>query len=62
MHMNSILKSDADNITKAGTIWTLGMIGQHSSEHSRFICNSDAMINMMEVNKLSVLLLNNIDW
>lgn len=56
MHMNIILKSNADNITKAGTIWSLGMIGQHSSEHSRSICTSDVMINMMEVSKLSTIL------
>lgn len=56
MHMTNILKSNVDTMTKAGTIWTLGMIGQHSSEHSRSICTGDAMIIMMEVSKLSKIL------
>ncbi|XP_027841252.1 sperm-associated antigen 6-like [Aphis gossypii] len=35
IHLAAILKSNTDKLTKAGTIWTLGMIGQHSAEHAR---------------------------
>ncbi|XP_025191306.1 sperm-associated antigen 6-like [Melanaphis sacchari] len=49
MHLTAILKSDADKLTKAGVIWTLGMIGQHSAEHARSICSCDGLTNIMNV-------------
>lgn len=49
MHLTGILKSDTDKLTKAGTVWTLGMIGQHSAEHARSICSCDALTNIVDV-------------
>lgn len=48
-HLTDILKNDLDMCLKAAVIWTLGMIGQHSSEHARHICAGDAMTTMMDV-------------
>lgn len=49
MHLTAILRSDTDKLTKAGTVWTLGMIGRHSAEHARSICSSDALTNIINV-------------
>lgn len=49
MHLTAILKSDTDKLTKAGTVWTLGMIGQHSNEHARSVCSCDAISNIINV-------------
>ncbi|XP_029341517.1 sperm-associated antigen 6-like [Acyrthosiphon pisum] len=49
MHLTAILRSDTDKLTKAGTVWTLGMIGQHSAEHARSICSCDAITNIINV-------------
>lgn len=49
MHLTAILKSDTDQITKAAAVWTLGMIGQHSSENSRSICTGDTITAMIDV-------------
>lgn len=48
-HLTDILTSDTDMYLKTAVIWTLGMIGQHSTEHARHICAGDAMIAMMDV-------------
>ncbi|CAI6359268.1 unnamed protein product [Macrosiphum euphorbiae] len=49
-HLTAVLKSDTDNdCLKAGTAWTLEMIGQHGAKHSKsvFACNAvSAMIDV----------------
>jgi hypothetical protein len=51
LHLIAILKSNVDRFTKAGAIWTIGLIGQHSSEHSRSVAASDALNIMMDVRR-----------
>lgn len=49
LFLTEILKGNKDSYTKAGVVWTLGMVGQHSSEHSRAICDSGAVVIMIDV-------------
>lgn len=55
-HLTAVLKSDTDNdCLKAGTAWTLEMIGQHGAKHSKsiFACNAvSAMIDVRTINKI----------
>lgn len=50
IHLTSILKNhNTDQYIKAGTVWTLGMIGQHSYEHARYINDCGAITAIMNV-------------
>lgn len=49
-HFADILRScDTDKYLKAGTVWTLGMIGQHGPEHARSVCAGETIIAMTDV-------------
>jgi len=54
-HLTAVLKSDTnDDCLKAGTAWTLEMIGQHSANHSKsiFACQAvSALIDVRTINK-----------
>jgi len=62
--LTAVLKNDAcyDSNAKAHAAWTLGMIGQHSSKHSKFVCACGAVEIMMDVKikneKLTLVLTN----
>ncbi|XP_050439083.1 sperm-associated antigen 6-like [Adelges cooleyi] len=47
--LESILENSDDEFIKAGTIWTLGLIGKHSSEHSRAVCAGNAVCTMIKI-------------
>lgn len=51
LHLTAVLTNDVDKYTKAGAIWAIGMIGQHSPEHSRHVADSGALNSMMDVRK-----------
>ncbi|XP_022166817.1 sperm-associated antigen 6-like [Myzus persicae] len=49
-HLTAILKSDTDDdCLKAGTAWTLEMIGQHSAKHSKSVFACHAVSAMIDV-------------
>lgn len=49
IHLTDILKNATDDYMKAGTAWTIGMIGQHSFEHSKSVCALGAVNCMIDV-------------
>ncbi|XP_008185594.1 sperm-associated antigen 6-like isoform X2 [Acyrthosiphon pisum] len=49
-HLTAVLKSDTDNdCLKAGTAWTLEMIGQHGAKHSKSVFDCNAVSAMIDV-------------
>jgi len=57
-HLTAVLKSGTeDDCLKAGTAWTLEMIGQHGAKHSKsvFSCHAvSVMIDVRTINKTFV--------
>lgn len=60
-HLTAVLKSDTDNdCLKAGTAWTLEMIGQHGAKHSKSIFACNAMSAMIDVRSIINIILQTI--
>ncbi|XP_050528700.1 sperm-associated antigen 6-like [Daktulosphaira vitifoliae] len=48
---DNVLESNVGDITKADVVWAIGMIGQHSTEHSREVCARKALCFMIDTVK-----------